>query len=258
MPTPPSIPELLRAFDRELQSGHDWIQAYYTVSNPDESWRTRLLTYTFSLINGVMPLGKSRLGLGGAFKGNGMCFSVNGLNRIPWRSHGLVEDMEFSWAVRLAGEKIVFLPDVSVYGAMLVHGGAPAASQRRRWEFGRKEIRKIFLPSASSLKPFRSSGRKLHTCSVSLADSIAGWARRLVCGRRSGRLSRPARLVAAPSSVHSSVLVRLPWVHVNHTRRLRNHSLSDYAPSVALWTERYYVPGLPHLEVARHLPRPSR
>src|SRR5262249_31497767 len=35
-------PDLLRAFDRELQLGQDWLQAYYTVSNPDESWRTRL------------------------------------------------------------------------------------------------------------------------------------------------------------------------------------------------------------------------
>ena len=36
--------DLLRAFDRELQLGHDWLQAYYTVSNPDDSWRTRLLS----------------------------------------------------------------------------------------------------------------------------------------------------------------------------------------------------------------------
>ena len=138
-------PKLLRAFDRELTSGHDWIQAYYTVSNPNESWRTRLLTYAFSLFNGVMPLGKSRLGLGASFTGNGMCFSVKGLNRVPWQSHGLVEDMEYSWALRIAGEKILFLPEVSVHGAMLAGSGAPAASQRLRWEFGRKEIRKRFL-----------------------------------------------------------------------------------------------------------------
>jgi cellulose synthase/poly-beta-1,6-N-acetylglucosamine synthase-like glycosyltransferase len=136
---------LLRAFDRELKSGHDWLQAYYTVSNPDESWRTRLLTYSFSLFNGVMPLGKSRLGLSGAFTGNGMCFTVQGLKRVPWRSHGLVEDMEYSWAVRIAGEHIVFLPEVSVYGAMLARGGAAAEGQRRRWEFGRREISKKFV-----------------------------------------------------------------------------------------------------------------
>ena len=120
--------DLLRAFDRGLRLGHDWIQAYYTVSNPDESWRTRLLTYSFSLFNGVMPLGKTRLGVSARFLGNGMCFSARGLKRVPWRSHGLVEDMEYSWAVRIAGGKIVFQPDVAVHGAMLAKGGAAAAS----------------------------------------------------------------------------------------------------------------------------------
>ena len=98
-------PGLLVEFDRELRSGHDWIQAYYTVANPDESWRTRLLTYAFSLFNGVMPLGKTRLGLGALFTGNGMCFSVRGLRRVPWHCHGLVEDMEYSWILRIAGEQ---------------------------------------------------------------------------------------------------------------------------------------------------------
>jgi cellulose synthase/poly-beta-1,6-N-acetylglucosamine synthase-like glycosyltransferase len=67
------------------------------------------------------------------------------LKRVPWRSHGLVEDMEYSWALRSAGETIMFLPDVSVYGAMLTSGGAAAAGQRRRWEFGRREICKKYL-----------------------------------------------------------------------------------------------------------------
>ena len=138
-------PDLLLHFDRALHGGRDWLQAYYTVANPDLSWRTRLLKYAFSLFNGVMPLGQNRLGADATFKGNGMCFSVAGLKRVPWRCYGLVEDMEYAWTIRLAGERIWFLPDVSVYGAMLGTGGQAAASQRRRWEFGRSEIRKKYL-----------------------------------------------------------------------------------------------------------------
>jgi 1,2-diacylglycerol 3-beta-glucosyltransferase len=137
--------ELLRAFDGDLTSGHDWIQAYYTVANPDASWRTRLMTYALSLFNGVMPLGKTRLGVGSALYGNGMCFSVPGLKRVPWRCHGLVEDMEYAWNVRLAGEKIEFQPAVSVRAAMLSSGGKASASQRRRWEFGRRQVRRTYL-----------------------------------------------------------------------------------------------------------------
>lgn len=137
--------DLLRYFDQGLQEGRDWIQCYYTVANPDQSWRTRLMTYAFSLFNGVMLVGQNRLGASAGFKGNGMCFATRGLRRRPWRSYGLVEDMEYSWTLRIMGEKIAFAPDVAVRGAMLGSGGGAAANQRRRWEFGRGEIRKKYL-----------------------------------------------------------------------------------------------------------------
>jgi cellulose synthase/poly-beta-1,6-N-acetylglucosamine synthase-like glycosyltransferase len=138
-------PNLLRSFDHALRRGHDWIQAYYTVANPDQSWRTRLMTYAFGMFNGVMQLGQNALGSSAGFKGNGMCFSTRGLRRRPWKSYGLVEDMEYSWTLRVAGEKILFVSDVAVYGAMLSAGGKDAANQRRRWEFGRGDIRKKYL-----------------------------------------------------------------------------------------------------------------
>jgi cellulose synthase/poly-beta-1,6-N-acetylglucosamine synthase-like glycosyltransferase len=137
-------PDLLRWFDAHLRAGHDWIQAYYTVSNPDESWRTRLMTYAFSLFNGVMQVGQTALGSSAGLRGNGMCFSTRGLKRRPWACYGLVEDMEFSWTLRVSGEQIAFEPASRVYGAMVGSGGKAAANQRRRWEFGRSEVRRTF------------------------------------------------------------------------------------------------------------------
>ncbi|WP_168189324.1 glycosyltransferase family 2 protein [Paludisphaera borealis] len=140
-------PDLLRKFDALVREGHDWIQCYYTVANPDASWRTRLMTFAFSLVNGVGPLGLYRLGLSSPLNGNGMCFTTRGLRRVPWKSYGLVEDYEFSWVVRTAGERIAFLPDATVKATMLEGGGEAAANQRRRWEFGRKEVKKrLFGP----------------------------------------------------------------------------------------------------------------
>ncbi len=136
---------LLRAFAGSIESGEDWIQCFYSVANPDTSWRTRLMAYAFSLFNGVTPLGQSVLGLSAGFRGNGMCFTTGSLERVPWRSFGLVEDMEYSWNVRIAGGKIAFRPDVRVLGVMLGQGGKAAASQRRRWEFGRRELGRRFL-----------------------------------------------------------------------------------------------------------------
>lgn len=137
-------PNLLNVFDQTLGEGKDWIQGYYTVSNPDASWRTRMMTFAFSLANGVWMLGMDRLGLGVGLKGNGMCFSSAGLRRIPWRAHGLVEDMEFALTLRAAGERVRFEPSARVYGEMVSRGGAGAASQRRRWEAGRRSLRSKF------------------------------------------------------------------------------------------------------------------
>jgi cellulose synthase/poly-beta-1,6-N-acetylglucosamine synthase-like glycosyltransferase len=149
-------PALLCRFDARLRAGQDWVQCYYTVANPDQSWRTRLMTYAFSLFNGVMPLGLTALGSSAGLRGNGMCFSTRGLRRRPWACYGLSEDMEFSWTLRVAGEPIAFEPSARVYGAMVGSGGSAAASQRRRWEFGRSEVRRKYLGPllrSSALKP---------------------------------------------------------------------------------------------------------
>jgi cellulose synthase/poly-beta-1,6-N-acetylglucosamine synthase-like glycosyltransferase len=137
-------PDLLIRFAEAIEDGAEWIQSYYSVSNPDASWRTRLLIYTFSLFNGVWLLGQDRLGMGAGFRGNGMCFSTRGLERIPWKAYGLVEDQEFSWILRIAGERVRFLRETGVFGEM-VSRGKSAVSQRRRWEDGRLSLVKHFV-----------------------------------------------------------------------------------------------------------------
>jgi cellulose synthase/poly-beta-1,6-N-acetylglucosamine synthase-like glycosyltransferase len=135
-------PNLLQQFDRALRAGADWLQCYYTVANAESSWRTQLMTFAFSLINGVSPLGQNAVGLSAGFRGNGMAFSTRGLRRCPFRTYGLVEDIEYSWDLRIAGEFIRFVPHTRVYGQMVSGGGTAAANQRRRWEFGRSELRR--------------------------------------------------------------------------------------------------------------------
>jgi hypothetical protein len=128
-----------------LEDSQDWIQAFDTVANTGDSWRTRLMTYSFGLINGVLLQGQTALGLSGGFRGNGMCFSTRGLRRCPWKNYGLVEDLEYSWSIRITGERIAFAPEAVVRATMLAHGGAAAASQRRRWEFGRSQLKRRML-----------------------------------------------------------------------------------------------------------------
>ena len=66
-------PHLLRCFDIDLQAGQDWIQSHQTVANANPRWRDRLMTYSVSLVKGVVLLGQcalwGRAGLGGQGEG---------------------------------------------------------------------------------------------------------------------------------------------------------------------------------------------
>lgn len=135
---------LLTAFDQRLQMGQDWLQAYYTVSNSNDSWRTQMMRLGFAHFNGLWLLGQDSLGLGCALRGNGMAFSWAGLQRCPWQAYGLAEDMEFGWRLRMHQERVFFVPEARVFGEMIDNNPAAVASQRLRWEHGRKQLRKIF------------------------------------------------------------------------------------------------------------------
>jgi cellulose synthase/poly-beta-1,6-N-acetylglucosamine synthase-like glycosyltransferase len=142
---------LLNHFSWGLDRGSDWMQCYDCVGNADQSWRTRMMAHGFSLFNGIALAGRQALGLSAGLRGNGMCLSTAGLRRVPWKAHGLVEDLEYSWNVRISGGRIDFIKDTTVFATMLSEGGSPLAGQRRRWEFGRADVRrKMFGPLVRS------------------------------------------------------------------------------------------------------------
>jgi cellulose synthase/poly-beta-1,6-N-acetylglucosamine synthase-like glycosyltransferase len=169
---------LLKAFDRRLQSGQDWLQAYYQVANSEDSWRTQLMHLGFAHFNGLWLLGQDTLGLGSALRGNGMAFSWKGLERCPWQAYGLAEDLEFSWHLRMNGERVFFVPEVKVYGEMIDNNPAAVASQRLRWEHGRKQLRKTF-GSQILKKPWPLSRRFIYWSDLYMPP-MAGFVMRLV------------------------------------------------------------------------------
>jgi 1,2-diacylglycerol 3-beta-glucosyltransferase len=232
-------PDLLGWLARDLAAGWDWVQVYYTVSNPDASWRTRLLTYAFSLFNGVWLLGEDRLGLGVTFRGNGMCFSTRGLRRVPWRVHGLTEDMEFAWTLRLAGERAHFRPEARVFGEMVSRAGPGATSQRQRWEAGRRAARRAFLrPILTSSRHglFWKLGAVLNlTCPPLVVLGTGLWAVATLDLAMVALFGLPRALLAGPAFMASALTLymispyfalRLPW---------RYATALVYVPAYVFW-----------------------
>lgn len=144
--------KLLHIFALRFGEGQDFMQAYYSVSNPDDSWRTQLMTYAFGLFNGIWLAGQDALGLSCSLRGNGMCFTWRGLRRQPWRAYGLAEDLEYSWYLRTAGESIHFVPEARVYGEIISGNAKASKAQRLRWEKGRAELKTTFAKAIDEVK----------------------------------------------------------------------------------------------------------
>src|SRR5205823_3666605 len=68
-------PNLLRAFAGRFDRGAVAAQAEYGVSNPEASWRTRLMVIALSLFHTLRSLARERLGVSAGLRGNGMAFS---------------------------------------------------------------------------------------------------------------------------------------------------------------------------------------
>jgi len=196
-------PDLPAVFNRALAAGASWIQCHYGVRNPDASWRTRLLTYALSLFNGVWLAGQHALGVGAAFRGNGMCLAAPALERHPWRAATLAEDLEFSWHLRLAGEFVAYAGDAWVRATMVARDPRALASQRLRWESGRSGLRPLVRPRIWSTPGVSPRTRILWTL------DLESWPLARV-GALAGIAALAAALVLRPAP--SAAAAWLGWV----------------------------------------------
>jgi len=137
-------PGLLKAFAHSLGDGWDWLQGVSGIANRQASWRTRLMSCAFALINGTWLMGQDGLGHSVSLRGNGMCFTARGLRKAPWRAFGLAEDIEYSWSLRLDGRRARFVPEAKVFSEIAFTNPSAVRMQRQRWETGRKSVRYKF------------------------------------------------------------------------------------------------------------------
>lgn len=135
-------PDLLERFAAHLESGHQALQARYAVLNRDASWRTRLMAIAFAMFHDVRSLGRARLGVSCGLRGNGMCFTRPVLDRVPHDAFSIVEDLEYGIRLGFAGIRVGYVHEAEVRGEMAAQGRG-VATQRARWEGGRREIRRL-------------------------------------------------------------------------------------------------------------------
>ena len=138
-------PGFLHAMQAVLESGKPVAQAHDTVWNVRDSWRTSLMFAGFSAINYLRPLGRSAFGWSAGLKGNGMCFTRDVLLKYGHPAGSIAEDLEQGMRYLVDGIKVAFVPGAVVRAKMPV-GAKAAVSQRARWEGGRSQVAKVWIP----------------------------------------------------------------------------------------------------------------
>ena len=137
---------MLEAFATRIENGAQVIQAHYSVLNPDDSWRTRLMAIALAAFHQLRSRARERLKLSCGIRGNGWCVSHAVLRTVPYSAYSLAEDIEFGVHLGLANHRVHYADEVQVAG-MMVSGEQASRSQRQRWEGGRWELlRQKLLP----------------------------------------------------------------------------------------------------------------
>ncbi|MET0911641.1 MAG: glycosyltransferase family 2 protein [Ilumatobacteraceae bacterium] len=137
-------PEFLRALDRSFASGTMVAQAYYGVRDPGTSSTVGLRFAALACRHHLRPLARNALGASSGLYGNGMAFRTDVLRHRRWSNH-LIEDAEFQMELLLAGQRVVYVPDAKVLAEMPSSLEA-ARSQSERWELGRAQLVRRFVP----------------------------------------------------------------------------------------------------------------
>jgi cellulose synthase/poly-beta-1,6-N-acetylglucosamine synthase-like glycosyltransferase len=246
----------LRVMDAKLTEGHRVVQGYYAVRDPGTSWNVGLRYAGFALRHYLRPLARTAFGGSCGLYGNGMAFRSEILRDRPLTAH-LTEDMELQLELLLAGVPVAFAPD-AVVEAEMPTSLAGAQSQQQRWEQGRLDLARRYLPALVRTPRVRGRHQRVAqldaavdqvippfsvVAAATVITGLGGVALRSVWPSRAARFALPlAAAIAAAQALYLFVGLRLV-----HAPRAVYRSLV-FAPvlivwKVLLWLQVFLRPG---------------
>ncbi len=149
----------LRIMDARLAAGERVIQAHYTVRDPGRSWSVGLRFAALAARHHLRPLARSSLGLSAGLFGNGMVFKEDVLRDRGFSDH-LTEDIELHMELLLSGERVSFAADAVLAAEMPATLGA-SRSQQERWERGRLEMARTYVPRLLRRPSVQRQGQRM-------------------------------------------------------------------------------------------------
>jgi cellulose synthase/poly-beta-1,6-N-acetylglucosamine synthase-like glycosyltransferase len=131
-------PETMGRIADEMAAGHEVVQCYLDVANPEESLIAEASALSYWAGNRMVQLARSNLGWSADLGGTGMAFTSAVLDGVGGFGTSLTEDQELVARLVLAGRKVEWLHDVRVRDEKPASIGV-AVRQRARWMAGKRE-----------------------------------------------------------------------------------------------------------------------
>ncbi len=129
-------PDALETLARVAVDSKRPIQATYLMEQPpNPTPKDSISALAFLVKNLVRPSGLKQLGFPSLLTGTGMAFPWSIIRSVSLASSNIVEDMQMSLDLAIAGHPTVFCPAARVTGCLPQQQQA-AKSQRTRWEHG--------------------------------------------------------------------------------------------------------------------------
>jgi 1,2-diacylglycerol 3-beta-glucosyltransferase len=241
--------DFLRHMAVALDGGAQAAQAYYGVHDPGGSTAAALRSAALACRHNLRPLGRSAIGASCGLYGNGMAFDKELMKGRRWSGH-LTEDMEFQMDLLLDGQRVAYVAG-ALLEAEMPHNLDSATSQNERWELGRQQMARRYIPTL--VRRLISGPRELR---VAHADAIFDHlvpplsvliAANMLCGVGSAAMTvargrRIDRLNLVSSVISATVIV----LHVTAGLRSVDAPRSTYrallhAPRMVAWKIRLWL-----------------
>ena len=129
-------PDAIEKLARVAMAEQRPVQATYLMEQPpNPTPKDSISALAFLVKNLVRPSGLKQLGFPSLLTGTGMAFPWLIIRDVPLASSNIVEDMQMSLDLAIAGHPTVFCPEARVTGC-LPQQQQVAKTQRTRWEHG--------------------------------------------------------------------------------------------------------------------------
>ena len=138
--------DLLARLSDELDNGHQVLQAYLDVTNPDESPLATASALSYWASNRMVQLARRNLGWSADLGGTGMCFTQEALSSVEGFAISLTEDQELGVRLALAGIPVIWLHDVRIKDEKPGELDA-VVWQRARWMRGKRRLARKYGPA---------------------------------------------------------------------------------------------------------------